>query len=309
MNQNPTNVLSNIRLNTNPTQNKLSNSNNAHLNTLRKVVKVLYDDTSYEILNYIINRGEQPTEELKLSDDMNISFNQVRTSLITMEKHGILISNEHKRKREDEEDDESRLSGYRNPSSNPRKNKTFEWNLSQTYYNRLKNRFNELRSKLEKNLEFRAKIKFECPKCKTIYQVSEAAFKDYTCHKCEDKPRLLEKKAEDVTQMRKKCNEILSMLSELFMQSDKHGKDFEYIQISRALKAKEKRSKANEKNGKVLQANNKTKLESILKNQNDFIISSSLEDPNIEESLQMIKKDEGNFKKFKEIVQFYTYGK
>jgi hypothetical protein len=308
---------------------KMPKSNTHHLNSLKKLVKILYDDMSYEIINYIINLGNSPAEEQKLADDLNLSYNQVRTSLIMMEKHGILLSSEFKKKREDEEGEETGVTpapnttstnsggnkppgSYRNYSGNMRKNKTSEWTLNMTYYNRIKNRFQELKTKLEKNLEYRSKLKFECGKCKTIYQEFEAAHRGYVCTKCEDKPKLIEKKAEDVTNLRKKSNEILTMLNDLFLQSDRYGPDFQNMQLIRNLnkpKTGDKKT-VNGNLGKLNQMNlTKEQKEFLLKNQNDFIIASSLEDPYIEENLKNIKKDDNKLKKFKEILEFYTIGK
>jgi hypothetical protein len=56
---------------------------------LRKIVKILYNEISYEIINYILINIV--AEEQKLADDLNLSYTQARQSLIDMEKHGILL--------------------------------------------------------------------------------------------------------------------------------------------------------------------------------------------------------------------------
>ncbi len=66
--------------------------NSVKISLLRKLVKILYNDISYEIINYIINLNGKECEEQKLADDLSLTFTQVRQNLITMEKHGILIS-------------------------------------------------------------------------------------------------------------------------------------------------------------------------------------------------------------------------
>jgi len=66
--------------------------NSVKITLLRKLVKILYNDISYEIINYIINQHGKECEEQKLADDLNLSYTQVRQSLILMEKHGILLS-------------------------------------------------------------------------------------------------------------------------------------------------------------------------------------------------------------------------
>ena len=66
--------------------------NSVKISLLRKLVKILYNDISYEIINYIINLNGKECEEQKLADDLSLTFTQVRQNLIMMEKHGILIS-------------------------------------------------------------------------------------------------------------------------------------------------------------------------------------------------------------------------
>jgi hypothetical protein len=63
--------------------------NSTKIALLRKMVKILYNDISYEIINYII--ANTNAEESKLADDLNLNYNQVRQSLIIMQGHGILL--------------------------------------------------------------------------------------------------------------------------------------------------------------------------------------------------------------------------
>lgn len=67
-------------------------SKSARISTLKNLVNLLYDDLSFEIINYIINLNFKEAEEQKLAEDLNVSYTQVRQSLITMEKHGLLLS-------------------------------------------------------------------------------------------------------------------------------------------------------------------------------------------------------------------------
>ena len=67
------------------------NSNHSLLDSLLKVfIKILYDDISYYIIDYILKN--EKAEEQKLSSDLNLSYSQVRQSLYNMENHGILDS-------------------------------------------------------------------------------------------------------------------------------------------------------------------------------------------------------------------------
>ena len=57
----------------------------------------------------------------------------------------------------------------------------------------MKNRFSDLKEKLERNLKDKETLKFECSKCKLIYQLEKAAHIGYHCSRCDDHPKLLEK--------------------------------------------------------------------------------------------------------------------
>jgi DNA-binding GntR family transcriptional regulator len=63
--------------------------NSTKISLLRKLIKILYNEISYEIINYIL--ANNLVEEQKLADDLNLSYTQVRQALIVMQNHGILI--------------------------------------------------------------------------------------------------------------------------------------------------------------------------------------------------------------------------
>jgi hypothetical protein len=65
------------------------NISSAKIGLLRRLVKMLYNEISYEIINYIIRNDN--AEESKLADDLNLNYNQVRQALIVMQGHGILL--------------------------------------------------------------------------------------------------------------------------------------------------------------------------------------------------------------------------
>jgi hypothetical protein len=298
--------------------------NSSQLNSLKRLVKVLYDDISFEIINYIC-KLKQPADEWKLAEDLNLSYTQVRQSLILMEKHGLLLSQEHKRKRNDDEEDAIILgnigmgnlmknTNLSKNNMNIRRNKTSDWKLNDTYYFRIKSRFSELKTKLEKTLKEREKLKFECsnPKCtKKIYEVSEAARKEYICTVCEGRYELIEQKPEDVTLLRKKCNEVLSILQESFFQSDKSAPDYQSMQTKQKPVSTKERKTVNNLSMFLQNSDNNYSARQIddMKNQleaNGFLIAESLEEPQIDEFLESTKKEGEKLKKFKEIVEFYA---
>ena len=292
---------------TNIPQPRLPSSSQIHLNALKNMVKILYDDISFEIINYIINLPiNQPAEEQTLADNLNLTYTQVRQSLIQMEKHGILISTDHKKKREDEEEEYhtggNQSAFQRGKYFAAKKNKTSEWKMNETFYNIIKNRFEELKKKLEKNLEYRSKDKFECTKCKNIFMLSDVAYLGYVCKVCEDRPKLLERKGEDVSVLRKKCNEIIQMVSEQFIIGDKTGPDFKYAQLKPSIKSTREKKQLNTVNYPQSSGFN---ADMAVVNPNEIVILN-LEEPEIEEGLNKIKKDEKKLKKFKEMMELYS---
>ncbi len=287
--------------------NLFADSQEAHLEVLKNVVKILYDDKlSYEIIKYIINLKGQPAEEEKMANDFNLKFDTIRQSLLRMGNDGVLSSTEHKKKREPEAED-----NYRRGCSLKR-SITFEWLINQTFYDNIKQRFEDLKKKLEKELEHMSKDKFQCPKCKVVFELEQVAYIGYVCKKCDDKPKLTEIQAEDVTTLRKRCNELINMISEQFIIADKSGSGFQYMQIPKQV-VKEKKTVNNFSNlGKGAQEVNKSQvdlqLQMQLHSQNEIMIANNLEDQEIDEAINVIKKDEYKLKKFKQLVElYYTY--
>jgi transcription initiation factor IIE alpha subunit len=165
-------------------------ANNPRIKMLKNLVKILYDDISYEIINYIINLNNLKAEEQTLAEKLNLNYTQVRQSLIQMGKHGLLISSEFKRKRNEEEEEKYQIMQRQN------KYKTSEWELNDKFYKIVKDRFGDLNKKLETKLKDRETLKFICPKCQNIYLLSKAAHLEYQCSQCIEKPKLIEHKAE-----------------------------------------------------------------------------------------------------------------
>lgn len=298
--------------------NLFSDTQQAHLEALKNVVKILYDDKlSLEIIKYIINLKGQPAEEEKMAEALNLKFDSVRQSLTKMGNDGILASREFKRKKEKEEEDSVNVTGSNiNPQPKKysvlKKSSTFEWEINETFYNIIKIRFEELKRKFEKKLEYMSKEKFECPKCKRVYELDEVAHIGYVCKQCEDRPKLLEIHAEDVSMLRKRCNEIIMMLSEQFMIADKSGSGFQFMQQVQAAKQTAHKERKTVNNLNTLKGSTNdikiiNQMDLTAGSTNEIIIAPNLEDPEIEENLNIIKRDPEKLKKFKELVEFYSY--
>lgn len=273
--------------------------NPSSLNALTKVAKIIYDDVTFVVLNYIISHESQLIEEQEMANNLNISYGTVRTCLTTLEKHGILLSSEHIRKREDEEETQtktdSQQKNYRSMHKSAvafRKNKTSDWKLNPTFYNRIKNRFEEMKKHLNYSLEQRSTLWFECPKCLKKYTESEGSFNSLVCIQCDSKPKLTEKGREDVTQLRKKCNEIIEVLNDIFITNDKGGPEFIHVLTEKDFKDNGKQWSHNERKNPLM--NNKFD-----------IVFSNLEEPTIAEGLMQIQNNKNKKERFHDIMEYY----
>ena len=88
------------------------------LKVLTNLAKILYDDVTYTILEYIINRPNQLIEEQEMANNLNLSYGTVRTSLTMLERHGILLQSEHI-KRKSEEETQTNNTTFTDSISNP----------------------------------------------------------------------------------------------------------------------------------------------------------------------------------------------
>lgn len=278
-----------------------SQINPSSLNALTKLAKIIYDDVTFVVLNYLMSHENQLIEEQEMASNLNISYGTVRTCLTTLEKHGILLSSEHVKKRDEEEDSqtktEAQQNNYRNLHKSAvffRKNKTSDWRLNPTFYNRIKNRFEEMKKHLNYTLEQRSTLWFECPKCLRKYTESEGSFNSLVCTQCDTRPKLTEKGREDVTQLRKKCNEIIEVLNEIFITNDR-GPEFIHIPTAKDFKANPKQWSHNER-------------KNLLMNNKFDIVFDNLEDPTITEGLTQVKSDKNKQFLFQDIMEYYIHG-
>ena len=187
---------------------------------LKQIAKILYEDEAYVILNYIISRREQQfISESDMVDKLNLPFSVVRKNLLMLEKHGILLQSEHKRHYEENDFSNNNNQNYQHTRFQHRRNKSMDWRLNDTFYNNLQARFNNLKVKINEKLNQRKEVVFECEKCGHKYSVQQVGFCNNECEICIDHPKLIEKGGEDVTELKKKCNELIKDLSQYFDNS------------------------------------------------------------------------------------------
>lgn len=281
------------------------------LKVLTNLAKILYDDVTYTILEYIINRPNQLIEEQEMANNLNLSYGTVRTSLTMLERHGILLQSEHI-KRKSEEETQTNNTTFTDSISNPsvqrgdlqhtkrstfsyRKAKTSDWKLNNTFYNGIKTRFEELKRQLKDNLDKRATLWFECPLCSKNYTEAEGSFNNLVCLACESKPALLEKGKEDVTYLKKKCNELISSINELFLENDKGGPEFHHQLVP------------NDFDGNAKSWNKNERIKPGMGSQKFEIIFENFEEPGIDKFHQEIKTDKMKNKMFHDIMEYYIH--
>ena len=280
------------------------------LNVLSKIAKIFYQDVTYIILDYIISRPDQLIEEIEMSNKLNLSYGTVRTSLTLLKKDGILLESEHKKKPIEDVQPQTTttIDSISNPSAlsiqkdtkanykknygSYRKSKTSDWKLNDTFYNAIKTRFEKLKKQLANNLEKRATLWFECPNCHKTYSEAEGSFNNVVCINCENRPKLMEKGKEDVSNLKIKCNELIGIMNDLFLENDKFS-DFQH---------KQRTTKANQNKDEGMSTGPK-------KSNNFEIVVENLEDPEVEKSIQEIKTDKKKRQMFQDIMEYYIYEK
>ena len=260
---------------------------------LKQIAKILYEDETYVILNYIISRREQQLiSESDMVNKLNLPFSVVRKNLLMLEKHGILLQSEHKKHYEENDFSNNNNQNYQHTRFQPRKNKSMDWQLNNTFYNNLQARFNNLKVKINEKLNQRKEVVFECEKCGHKYSVQQVGFCNNECEICIDHPKLIEKGGEDVTELKKKCNELINDLSIIFNNNSNN----QFVRIGP--------NNSNNRDYSNININN-TNFE-VKFPDNDNNNNDPLGDPIVNELLKNIKKNEKKYKDFCDFVEYYN---
>ena len=74
-----------------------------------------------------------------------------------------------------------------------------------------------MKKKLKDDFKEKETKKFQCPKCELIKDEYDASITSFICPKCNIKFNSI---VEDVTNLRKKCDEIIEVLDELFREEE-----------------------------------------------------------------------------------------
>ena len=268
---------------------------------LKQIAKILYEDEAYVILNYIISRREQQfISESDMVDKLNLPFSVVRKNLLMLEKHGILLQSEHKRHYEENDFSNNNNQNYQHTRFQNRRNKSMDWRLNDTFYNNLQARFNNLKIKLNEKLDQRKEVNFICEKCESIYSIQQGVLNNNKCEKCIDHPKLIEKGGEDVTELKKKCNELINDLSIIF--NNNSNNQFARIgPINSNNRHYNSINNTNNNNFEVKFPDNK--------NNNDPIVNKlfdPLGDPVVNELLKNVKKDKKKYEDFCNFIEYFN---
>ena len=189
------------------------------IDALEKISKIFYDDTTFIILNFIIQNDPDYVEVSNISDSLNIDLNTVINKLYLLKKHEILISRDYN-KNNYLNNPENNL--ILNKKQNNNKEKT-EWKLNENFYNNLKDRFEATKLELEKVFKERETLKFICNECQRIYDEREATIdNNFECKYCKEKNKCirLQEKKEDLSELRKNTQIILEKIKDIFDVTD-----------------------------------------------------------------------------------------
>ena len=262
------------------------------LNSLSKIAKILYEDDAYVILNYIMSSKEQIGENV-ISNKLNLPFNVVRKNLNMLEKHGILQHYEHKKHNEDSDISTNNNNNFH--PKNQKKSSTYIWKLNNTFYNVLQKRFENLKKRIHDKINQREKKYYECGKCHRIFAIESIVFNHYECPQCIDHQKLIQKGGEDLTELRKKINELITDLDDIFSKNS--GETFIKVTTNYSHdKTDKKMSLMND----VVCGNFEVIFDKGDNGEDPF------EDPIVYDCLKEIKRDEKKNKVFCDIVEYYS---
>lgn len=268
------------------TDYKLFNQN------LKAIVKLLYDDLSYEIINYLIrNNHKTIIDEQEITADLNLSYTQIRQSIIILQSHRIVLTQEHKNKKEEKEKEKD--------IKYMKKNKTSDVYLNPDYISIIQNRFDMLKNKLTKKIQDYKTRKFICPECNEIFTLSDYAHFNQRCKKCFSKPYLTEIPAQNKEELKKTAFHIITILNEIVQASASEYTSLKKEQIENTGFLNKKRA-ANE----IDKIMNKGNFDDPLKR----ISFERLQDEKVDLFLNNIKNNEEKWKSFKDLVLYYTNG-
>lgn len=273
---------------------------------LKTIVKVLFDDISYQVINYIIiklNEGLRLVDEQKITQDLNLGYNQIRQSLIKLRSQGIIVMQEHKNKKEDIIKDNTN-SNYNNYSKQHKKNKTSDVYINEDYIEILHLRFQLLTKNINKRIKESETQKYKCNECSNIYEEHEYAFQNHRCKNCFNKPLLTKLDIQSKGDIKKYVNIILSKLEEIITISKTEYNNYKKEKTETLANNNTNNKLLNRKMNQNINNNNTTFVSNPIKRLN----FDSVNDEEINLKLNEIHNNEQKWKVFKHLFLNYVNG-
>lgn len=246
---------------------------------LKYIAKILYDDLTFEVLNFILRQEPNKVEENLIAKSLCFNINLVRTSLVILKNDGLLICDEKKLKKDE-------VVNF-NYTKNNNYVQFFEKNPDYMYY--LEKKLKLLSTKIKMYLDKSKTQKYKCESCNEEYTEDKYAHYDHKCIKCHLE---LSKMIVDYDENIKQKSEII--MKELLSKFEGCKNEYNY---QKSIKAYEGKS-SNNKSGEVKQAANP--LLRLSFDLNNYEVIGQLNNVDF--------KNENQFKAFKELVMIHTSG-
>ena len=178
---------------------------------IKNILRILYDDIISGIY-CILKSSKQITKqdlENKLREQ-NYSFNDLGSYIGRMVKEGFIDRNMQTIKIQPTQ-------GERKYQKAP---KIEILRLKNFSFNTLKSQYETMKKTLKADLKKREEKKYNCPKCNIEENENIASRNNFKCKNC---GITLNKTSEDVSELRRKCNEIIEVLDELFKEEENNN--------------------------------------------------------------------------------------
>ena len=180
---------------------------------IRNIISILYDEVTSAIYCILKSKKKMKREDLesKLKEQGFTNIQDIGTYI------GKLIKDDFIR---------GEIQTRKNTAEGPRKYqkgtiKTDILIFNNIGINILKNKYDTMKENLKNDFKEREKKKYICKKCGgPPLDENLASRTDFKCKNCDKK---YEKISEDLTELRKKCNDILEVLDDLFKEEENNS--------------------------------------------------------------------------------------
>lgn len=180
---------------------------------IKNILRILYDDLTsgvYSILKSV-KKIQRPDLERKLKEQ-NYEYQNLKSVIGQLEKDDFIkIENINIKPPPLQKGD---IRKYQKST------KVDVYKYNHISINFIKNKYEEMKEKLNKDLAEREKQKFLCMTCG---RQADENFASRDGYKCPDCRKEYTKNVEDVADIRKKCNNIIEILDELFLEEENNS--------------------------------------------------------------------------------------